>query len=102
MKNTLVNMVLGIALKDIHSLIAFFGKLETKLEAFIEAEQAKAAQIDTEITHLYSERAQVLANVNIAAAVKDGVARLGAPASVASVAGDVAQNVLVNDAPKSA
>lgn len=100
MKSKLVNLALGIALKDIHSLIAFFGKLETRLEEFIAAEKAKADQIEAEITHLVSEQSQILANVNIATAVKDGVARLGAPASVAQAVGDVAQQTVTKVASK--
>lgn len=76
MKNALINAVLGVALKDIHSLIAFFGKLESKLEAFAAAEEAKAAEIEKEITHLASEKAQVLANVDIAKNLQASVSTL--------------------------
>lgn len=76
MKNTIINAVLSIALKDIQSIIAFFGKLEGKLEEFAAAKITEIEQIDQEITHLVSEKSAIAGDLAVAQALRSNVAKL--------------------------
>jgi hypothetical protein len=76
MKNRLTNLLLSIALKDIASLLRFFGKLEGKLEEFAAAQQAEIDAIQNEIDHLASEKAALAGDLTLAQALRNGVSQL--------------------------
>jgi hypothetical protein len=76
MKNRLTNLLLSIALKDIASLLRFFGKLEGKLAEFAAAQQAEIDAIDAEIVHLASEKAALAGDLTLAQALRNGVSQL--------------------------
>jgi hypothetical protein len=76
MHNRLTNLLLSIALKDIASLLRFFGKLEGKLEEFVAAQQAEIDAIEDEIAHLASEKAALAGDLTLAQALGNGVRQL--------------------------
>lgn len=76
MKNTLISAALRFALKDIHSLLAFVGTLESKIEAYLEKEKAKALALEADIQALAEQKAKLLSNIGLATSIQRGVSNL--------------------------
>lgn len=76
MKNRIVNALLAVALRDIASILSFIGKLEGKLEAFLDQQQKDIDDLDAHILDLATERSAMAGDLSLAQNIKDGVASL--------------------------
>lgn len=76
MKNTIVNLALRYALKDIAALLRFVATLEDRLEAYLVKQEAQIEAVAAKMDKLAAEKAALTRDVNLTVNIKAGVANL--------------------------